>query len=430
MRRHHSIEVQVVDPDPVLGQHRHIVVSVVGRLAHRRVFKQGLEVVQGFLQGYLAALQVPHWYVAGLTRNRRERHAHQIRGDWVFPRSLHVEGEAAGSPHLRYDGLQVLHVVDCRVLALLRDNLLLHEHSLGRLLLLGYALRHPGHYAPELQVTEKANHLLAVVLPEAAGLGVQGDGHAGHYRRKLQTLPHPGLVGCEGLPYSGRDHAVYIRIDALYAAIVLYQLDGGLPSDFRHSGNVVRRVTLQRLDVRLLSRTQASVVFSHRGLVVDISALYATAQDHPHRGRHQLEGVGVSRQYDGLHSLLRGLAAEGPQNVVGLVLLHLENGHVEGLHQPPHPGKLGPEPIGRLRPLGLVVGELDVPERGCRHIEGDCAVSRLPILDGLDEGVRECVDATHVLVRLAQGQGFPNAVPRPVHHSMAVHEHEQRRLSH
>ena len=225
---------------------------------------------------------MPQRYVAGLTRNRRERHAHQVRGHWVFPRSLHVEGEAAGSPHLRYDGLQMLHIVDCRVLAFLRDNLLLHEHSLGRLPLLGYALRHPGHYAPELQVPEKANHLLAVVLPEAAGLGVQGDGHISHYRRKLQPLPHPGLVGRHGLPYSGRDHAIYIRVDALYAAEFLYQLDGGLTTNPRHAGDIVRRVALQRLDVRLLSRTQASVVFSHRGLVVDISALYATAQDHPH----------------------------------------------------------------------------------------------------------------------------------------------------
>ena len=142
-----------------------------------------------------------------------------------------------------------------------------------------------------------------------------------------------------------------------------------------------------------------------------------------------MEGVCVSRQYDGLHSLLRGLAAEGPQNVVGLVLLHLENGHLECLHQPPHPGKLGSQPVRGLRPVGLVLGILYMPEGRRGHIEGDCTVSGLPILDGLDEGVREGVDTTHVLVRLAQGQGFPNAVPRPVHHSMAVHEHEQRRLS-
>ena len=132
-----------------------------------------------------------------------------------------------------------------------------------------------------------------------------------------------------------------------------------------------------------------------------------------------------------LEALLLGFPAQGPYNVVGLIALHLEDGHVEGAHKLPYPVELGLK-LGRgLRSLGLVLFIFEVAEGGRGQVEGDGAVGGCPFLNGFQERVGEAEDCRYVLTGLAHREVLPGAdcMPRPVYLGVAVYEHQQGLVS-
>ena len=61
-------------------------------------------------------------------------------------------------------------------------------------------------------------------------------------------------------------------IEAIEIAVTLQKLNGCLFAHARHTGDIVRRVTHQRLHVDELGRGEAVVAFAQFGRAVDIGA--------------------------------------------------------------------------------------------------------------------------------------------------------------
>ena len=116
------------------------------------------------------------------------------------------------------------------------------------------------------------------------------------------------LVGEQGLPGTGRRHLVNVFVDTFQCTELQEKLDGGLLPEAGHAGNVIRWVTFDGLEVRVYGGHQATEPLSHRRFIVYLLLLDAVVEQHPHEGRHQLKGVGVSGKDNRLHFLLLRLS--------------------------------------------------------------------------------------------------------------------------
>ena len=227
---------------------------------------------------------------------------------------------------------------------------------------------------------------------------------------------------------AGRRHVVQLLIHPLQAAELQDQFHRRLGADARHAWDVVRSVSLQALDVRLLRRFQAAVPFPHRRLVIQLALPNAVVERHLHEWRYQLQRVGVSGENNGVQPLRLRLAAQGAEYVVSLIPFHLIDGYAERLHQPSHLWELRLQVLGRRGPLCLVVGVRLVSEGGAAHVERDGAVGGVPVGHRPEESVGESVGAAHLLAGGAGGHRLLNGVEGPVDHGVAVHQQQQLAL--
>ena len=78
--------------------------------------------------------------------------------------------------------------------------------------------------------------------------------------------------------------------------------------------------------------------------------------------------------------------------------------------------------------LGFVLVEHVVPESRPRHVEGQYQVGRLQCIDGLEEHLREPVDAPDLFARAPDGEGVLDGVICAVNHGVSVKEHQKRGL--
>ncbi len=166
------------------------------------------------------------------------------------------------------------------------------------------------------------------------------------------------------------------------------ELDRSLLADPRHPGHVVDRVALERHHVDHLGRRHAQVFFD-QGRVVQ---LLAAGVEERHVLVHELHQILVGRDQNHLEALGRGLLGERAQNVVGLIVLELEDGNPQRLERAPDVGQLRDQILGHGRPVGLVVLELLAPDGGLGHVPGHAQVLRLFLAQELPEHVEEAVD--------------------------------------
>ena len=119
-----------------------------------------------------------------------------------------------------------------------------------------------------------------------------------------------------------------------------------------HPGNIVDRISHQRLEVDDLVGTDSPVGQQVGGgqvlVLADLVDLHAVAQ--------QLPQVFVIADDAHLHLAGFRLGGEGRQHIVGLPAGNFDQGDAEGANQFLHHGKLGDERLGGLGAMGLVGG--------------------------------------------------------------------------
>ena len=218
---------------------------------------------------------------------------------------------------------------------------------------------------PELVLAEQPHDGVAVVVAETRGLEIDLDRQVADDRRQLPTHEHLLAVLAQLVAQLlGRD-VVEALEERVERAELADELRGGLLAHPRHAGNVVGRVSLERLVIDHLVRPQPEPLVDPRH-VVDDRVLDAGSRRHQADARRdELEHVEVDRDDRRLQVVaVVELARDRPDHVVGLVAGHLVDRDPEGLHDLAHLRELVAQVVRHPHAGCLVVRVLLVPERG------------------------------------------------------------------
>ena len=135
-----------------------------------------------------------------------------------------------------------------------------------------------------------------------------------------------------------------------------------------------------------------------------------------------MQDVAVAGEYQRLDFALLRLPAKRSENVVGLEAFHLQDGHLEGLNKLAHPPELAPKLRWRGRAMRLVLRKSLVPESGRRDIEGDDAVSGMPLVQRSEQRVEEAVNGCDLFAGGAHVERVPEGVKGPVYQGVSVQQ--------
>ena len=234
----------------------------------------------------------------------------------------------------------------------------------------------------------------------------------------LLQLPEGGGLGVDVRHFGVQ------RVDA---AVLLHQRHGGLLTNARHARDIVGAVAHQGLQVDHVDGGKAVDLPKRLRRHVLCGGL-------PHAGGHQLdlgtvgnelEAVLVAGDDDAVPAVGLAFAADGADEIVGLVARQLVLGDAHGgqhlLQRQQLHGQLLRHPLA----LGLVGRVRLVAERGLPTVEGNAQGLRLLLVQQALERGDKAVDGVGVQA-LPCGQG-PDAVIGAVDDAVAVQNHQFHR---
>ena len=244
----------------------------------------------------------------------------------------------------------------------------------------------------------------------------------------------PVAVPCRRLPLlqlaEGGGLGVYVRhlrVQRVDAAVLLHQRHGGLLSDARYAGDVVRAVAHQRLQVDHVNGIKAVGLPERLRRHILCGGLAHAGGHQLHLGvvGDKLETVLVAGDHDAVPAIGLAFAADGADEVVGLIAGQLVLGDAHSrqhlLQRQQLHGQLLRHPLA----LGLVGRIRLMAERRLPPVEGDAQRLRLLLIQQTLERGNEAVDGVGVQA-LPCGQG-PDAVIGAVDDAVAVENHQFHR---
>ena len=408
--QHHGV-IDRPQGDAVARQHLGVVFDVVPDLEHGLVLEQGLEKRDRPIEGHLfwrvfavRALRLPavtevegalrrglavaQRDVARLAGADRQRHADEIGAHGVERGGFGIDGDGAGGARAGDPLLQRPHLLYRLVGFRLgrpfggvgAANRAFERHPLGGELafdarreadeILGAEESHQGFRVGRAQTerVERLGHRHVVLEPHQVPGNARliGEGH--------EVLAALGLLDLRR-PLQHR----------LEIAVGVDQLRRRLDPDPRDARHVVGRIPRQRLDIDHLVRPDAELLAHFPGA----DAAVTHRVHHGDGVRHQLHHILVRRHDGDLGALGLGFPRVGGDQIVGLVPLHLQARHVEGARRLADEFELGHQILGRVGPVGLVVGIDVVAKSPPRGVENDGEVIGLGVLQQLHQHVAE-----------------------------------------
>ena len=233
-------------------------------------------------------------------------------------------------------------------------------------------------------------------------------------------LPLRQLADDVGLGVDIRQAAV----QCVYVAVLLHQGHGGLFPYPRHAGNVVRSVAHQGLQVDHVDGVEAVLLPEGlRGHILGGGLAHAGGhQLHLGAVGDQLEAVLVAGDDDAVPPRRLAFAADGADEVVGLVPRQFIAGHGHGRKHLLHHRQLHGQLRGHGLALGLVIRIRPVAEGGLPAVEGDAQGLRVFLVQQALEGGDEAVYRVGIQP-IPGGQGA-DAVIGAVQYTVAVQDHE------
>ncbi len=201
-------------------------------------------------------------------------------------------------------------------------------------------------------------------------------------------------------------------------------LGRGLLADAGDGGQVVARVAAQGGEVRVLGRGQP-VLLDQGGGVVALHVGHAAAVvEHGHVVVDELEGVAVAGDDEDVVARRAGLRGEGGDDVVGLVAGGGQVADAERVQHLEDEADLAAELVRGLRPAGLVLDVLLVPEGRLGPVEGHRDPGRLLVPQDVDEHRGEAVDGVGGLARRGREVLHREREERPVRQRVPVEQQE------
>ena len=275
-------------------------------------------------------------------------------------------------------------------------------------------------FQPQEQVVKLRPEGPAQVLRRLEGQGRIGDDGGQPIAVPGGLLPFRQLADHVGPGVDIRQAAVQL----LQVAVLLHQGHGGFLPHPRHTGNVVRRVPHQGLQVDHMNGIEAVLLPEGlRGHVLCGGLAHAGGyQLHPGPVRDQLQAVLVAGDDDAVPPRRLAFAADGADEVVGLVARQLIAGHGHGRQHLLHHRQLH----GQLRrhglALGLVVRVRLVAEGWLPAVKGDAQGLRLLLVQQPLEGGDKAV--YRMGIQALPGGQRANAVIGAVQYAVAVDNHQ------
>ncbi len=221
-----------------------------------------------------------------------------------------------------------------------------------------------------------------------------------------------------------RRHLVDARVQRIEIAELADELRRGLVAHPGHAGNVVRRVSLERLEVDHLARSQAVAL-------LDPCRVIHHGRVDPHPGRHEsrpvgheLEHVQVARHDRRLEVATLGLAGQRADDVVRLEASQLVDGEAQRGDHLADLRELCPKVVGHRPPRRLVVRGQAVPEGRGRQVEGDRDVVRADVLEASQHDVRESEDGVHQLALRGRERHVDEREVAAIDEPVAVEQHQ------
>ena len=205
-------------------------------------------------------------------------------------------------------------------------------------------------------------------------------------------------------------------------AVRAQELDGRLFADARHARDVVARVAHQALEIGDLRGRDAEILKHLFRRIAHHVAHTALGIEHVARFAHQLHGVAVAGDQQGVNARLLAAARHRAQDIVGFKggagQLPDAHGRQALAHQIKLRAQLG---RGGLA-AGLVFAVILMAEGRAVQVKGDGEIRRLFIADDLEQHGKKAeygvgVDSVFIGKR-RQG------VKRAVHQAVAVHDHK------
>ena len=220
-------------------------------------------------------------------------------------------------------------------------------------------LGHPFGQGAEFHLIEEAHHRLGLGVLQLKA--VQGD-IQGHIAIQLhQTARDSDLLGIveQSLAPLGLLDLARAGQERIQIAIFLDQQGGGFQPDPRRAGHVVDRISGQGLDIDHAVGRDAEL-FEH---LIQPDALVLHRVKHIDAVTDQLHQVLVGRDDRHRPPGLAGAGGQGGDDVIGLIALNLDAGHVEGAGGLAGKGKLRAQILGQFGAVGFV-GGVDVVAKG------------------------------------------------------------------
>ena len=211
-------------------------------------------------------------------------------------------------------------------------------------------------------------------------------------------------------------------------AVLGDQLRRGFFAHAGHAGNVVGAVAHQSLHVDHLRGRYTVLLLNPRGRhALRFGDALFRIQDGRALAR-QLIAVAVAGDNQAVHAGFLAQAADGAQNVVGLVAAQAQLGDVHAFENFARRRNLRAHFLRRGRAAGLVGLVAQVPEGGGVLVEGHGAIGRLFLREHLEQHRKKAVYGVGVLPLAVVHQG--KRVERAIQQAVSVHKHDFFRHKH
>ena len=208
--------------------------------------------------------------------------------------------------------------------------------------------------------------------------------HVAHQLGELTVHLDTGHVGAKGVAHFAF-HLVCVLHQTRQRSVLPDPLRCGLLPHTGNAGEIVRRVTAQRGEVRVLRRRQ-SVLLLHlvRGEPRQLRDATFGVENRDVVG-HQLQRVAVTGDHQNAETLLCCLGGQRGDDVVGFVTLPGQNRDAHRTQDVLGEVDLTTEFVRRRAALRLVLGEHLGTERLPRHVEGGRDVARVLVAQQVDQ---------------------------------------------
>ena len=241
-----------------------------------------------------------------------------------------------------------------------------------------------------------------------------------------QPLGEPGLVGVGAHLFAQFAlDLVSVGQHVFQGLILIQQLDGGFFTHAGHAGDIVAAVPHEALEIGDLGGRDAKELLDPGGGAFLHLADALAGEEQGDFIVHQLQGVPITGEEQGVRALFPHLQGESAQDVVRLVACQAQYPQAHGGQDLLDGIELGAQLVRRAGAARLVLRIRRMAEGGSVLVKGHGAPAGIALPHAAQQHIQKTVQGIGILALVVhQGQGVKGAVQQ------AVAVHDQKKIPH